>query len=75
MVKYIDKPSVKDKLRWLLTHNKNYTKEQIYTLSDLEDQINHILSMVTSPEDYVGNGIYDDKDELLYNIQVELKGE
>lgn len=71
MVKYIDKPSVKDKLRWLLTHNKNYTKEQIYTLSDLEDQINDILK----PLEYVlaVNEFY--TYDKIMNIIKTIKGE
>lgn len=38
----IEKPSINDKVCWLLRHNKNYTKEQMYTLDDLHDQIKQL---------------------------------
>jgi len=69
------KPSVMDKVHWLLSHNKNYTKEQYHTLQELEEQLEKVTLMTENPESYVGRGTYDDMDELMWEINNELKGE
>jgi len=43
MTKEIEKKSVVDKVDWLLSHNKNYTQEQYYTLDELKEQIGYII--------------------------------
>lgn len=74
MTKEIEKKSVMDKVNWLLTHNKNYTKEQMHTLQDLAEQLEKVYSMVDAHDDYITYGTCDDADELFWNINNELKG-
>lgn len=31
---------LKDKIDWLVTHNKNYTKQQYFTICDIQTAIN-----------------------------------
>ena len=69
MKKETTKPKIKDKIEWLLRHNKNYTKEQLHTIEELKEQLDHVYLMVSCPSSFVGNGIYDDMEELLYNIE------
>ena len=75
MVKELEKKSVMDKVDWLLSHNKNYTKEQMHTLFELAEQLEHVCLMTDNPRDYIGHGTYDDADELFWEINDELQGE
>lgn len=75
MTKEIEKKSVMAKVNWLLTHNKNYTKEQMHTLQDLAEQLEQVCLMTDEPNNYIGNGRYDDADDLFWEINDELQGE
>ena len=75
MTKEIEKKSVMDKVNWLLSHNKNYTKERMHTLEDLKEQLETVCLMADNPGDYIGRGTYDDASELFYEINSELQGE
>lgn len=71
----IEKKSVMDKVNWLLTHNKNYTKEQMHTLQDLAEQLEQVCLMTDEPSNYIGRGTYDDADALFWEINEVLQGE
>lgn len=51
MTKEIEKNSVMDKVDWLSSHNKNYTKEQYHTILELQEQIGHIIDAIESTID------------------------
>ena len=36
---------IKDKIEWLITHNKNYTNEQYYKLLDIQEIIEQKLEV------------------------------
>ncbi len=75
MKKELEKKSVMKKVDWLLSHNKNYTKEQLHTLEELKEQLEGVCLMADNPGDYIGRGTYDDASELFYEINSELQGE
>lgn len=72
MKKETYKPKIMSKINWLLSHNKNYTKEQFHTIEELKEQLEKVYLMISSPYSFVGNGIYDDMEELLYNIESQF---
>lgn len=63
MKKELEKKTVMDKVNWLLTHNKNYTKEQMHTLQDLAEQLEQ--PKPTSPI-----GSVEKRQEQLDNFEV-----
>ncbi|MBO7694920.1 MAG: hypothetical protein J6T10_20070 [Methanobrevibacter sp.] len=56
MIKEVKKKTMNNKIDWLLSHNKNYTKEQMHTLEDLKEQILQLRDTLNSIMSHAYNG-------------------
>ena len=46
-----------DKVDWLLSHNKNYTQEQYYTLDELKDQLTALHEALDFAQENLSNEV------------------
>ena len=80
MTKELEKPSVMDKVDWLLSHNNNYTQEQYHTLLDLKEQYEANQKVMgdmqkTFEERLEEAKIVENYSEKLKDLRIELREE